>query len=189
MVPQYEQFLIDAILPELDKGREGWDKPHTEQVVRYVKEICENADVEDIEKDVLVIVAYLHDFGYMFFCDELTEGPTGGRPKKEHPGKSKEKWDEIKNSVAFDFLSNGNKDRIGHLILVHDRVTELSDRDELLFMEADTLGALCMGNIQKIEEERYRSYIYATEDKRISRFITEYSKKEAKRLVQKALGD
>ena len=68
-IPAYENFLIKTVLPELDKGRLGWDRPHTEKVVSYVKHIIDNNKQSQTKttKEMFVTVAYLHDYGYMFF--------------------------------------------------------------------------------------------------------------------------
>lgn len=35
----WEQQLRKTILPDLEKGRQGWDLPHTEAVVFWMKEL------------------------------------------------------------------------------------------------------------------------------------------------------
>ena len=187
MVAEYEQFLIDTILPELEQGRPGWDLPHTQSVVEYVQAIAKAEGLSGLEQDILTIVGYLHDYGYMYFRDMVDGGPTGGIPKREHPAKSAEKWDEIRDNPVFNFLDESAKNRIKHLILVHDDVYNLVYRDELLFMEADTLGALSTRGTIDISSDRYQAYLRHTMDKRISRFITDYSQQEAGRLISELL--
>lgn len=187
MHSEYEQFLIDTILPELEQGREGWDLPHTQSVVSHVKKIAHKEDLADVETHSLVIVGYLHDYGYMHFREMLDGGPTGGVPKREHPAKSAEKWEEIRDHEVFDFLDESAKNRIKHLILVHDDVYNLSERDELLFMEADTLGALSTRGEIEVDSERYQMYLRHTQDKRIARFVSEYGLQEAERLMRELM--
>jgi hypothetical protein len=185
----YEQYLLATIVPELDQGRPGWDKPHTLKVVEYVKAIIDSYDdSSNLDRDVLIIAAYLHDYGYMYFLDELLSGgPTTGRAKQEHAEKSAHKWLEIQSHEVFDFLSPRQKARTEHLIRVHDEVCELRDTDELVLMEADTLGAL--GTTSDIDRtsERYQHYLHATQSKRMSRFVTPYAKTEADRLLSNLL--
>src|SRR5205085_1220833 len=40
------------------------------------------------------------------------------------------------------YYTPAQRDRVVHLVGVHDKVAELADLDEIVFMEADTLGAL-----------------------------------------------
>ena len=172
-------------MPALTQGRLDWDLPHTQNVVRYVKEITSKYDYAKVEAAMLVITAYLHDFGYLFFKDELKPGPTRGRAKAEHAKKSAEKWNEISTNNVFDFLSVAQKNRIHHLIEVHDSLSDLIDQDELLFMEADTLGALAtQSNIDR-SSLLYRNYLQHTRDARVGRFISQYSKQEAQKLLKK----
>lgn len=181
----YEQYLLDTIVPDLERGRPGWDKPHTLKVVEYVKAICDAYDnPDDLDRDVLIIAAYLHDYGYMYFLDELgAGGPTTGSAKQKHATKSAEKWLEIQDNPVFAFMSSAQKSRTEHLIRVHDEVYDLQDTDELVLMEADTLGALGTSSDVDSASDKYQYYLRATQDKRISRFITPYAIKEADKLM------
>lgn len=178
-IPLYEQYLIDTVLPQLREGRADWDEPHTKKVVHYVKKIVQNNLDRGLDLDVLVVVAYLHDYGYRYFFDELKEGPTGGRPKKEHANKSAEYWITIRNNPVFDGFGQDQKDRIEHLIRVHDEIEVLDDIDELVFMEADTLGAIAMPSNVDPQSMQYRNYIARVKERRLPRFITDYSKEKA----------
>lgn len=59
-----EQALINAILPELEKGRPNFDRPHTVAVVIKVKEIIKNNPQLKLDEAVLIVAAYSHDWGY-----------------------------------------------------------------------------------------------------------------------------
>ncbi|MFW0870949.1 MAG: HD domain-containing protein [Patescibacteria group bacterium] len=188
--PLYEEYLLVNIVPELAQGRPDWDLPHTLKVVEYVKIITDIHSAEpSLNRDVLIISAYLHDYGYRYFLDDIIpHRPTlGGRAKEEHALKSAEKWQEIKNHEVFNFLSEEDKDQIEHLILVHDKVYDLQDIDELVLMEADTLGALGTKSQVDVTSDAYQRYLRATQEKRISRFITPYAKDEAERLLSELL--
>ncbi len=182
----YEKYLIDTVLPQLEQGRPGWDKPHTVHVVEYVKKIIDNEPTVNTDKDALVVVAYLHDYGYMFFKDVLKSGPTKGIAKTQHAKKSAEYWTKIQDNEVFSAFSDTQKERINHLIVVHDEVEHLHAHDELLFMEADTLGALAMGNFQNIDNDVYQKYLNSVEQRRITRFVTDYAKAHAEKFIAKA---
>lgn len=59
-----EKYLQKAIFPDLERGRPGWDKPHTEAVVHHMKKLLLNFDGEKLDEYVLLIAAYAHDWGY-----------------------------------------------------------------------------------------------------------------------------
>lgn len=183
MTPAYEQFLIDTVLPQLERGRVGWDLPHTQHVVRYCKQILRAHPELGLTREVLVTVAYVHDYGYIYFADQLQKGPTQGVAKQMHARKSATYWERIQDEPVFGCFSREQKKRIQHLICVHDDIENLTDTDELAFMEADTLGALVMGNKDKIGEDRYNTYIDFTNKRRVSRFITQYSRDEVVRIL------
>lgn len=182
----YEEYLKQVILPMKDHGRPMWDYPHTMCVVYYVKEIIKHNPQLHLDHDVLVIVGYLHDIGYMSFTEQqLGRGPQGdSRPKKEHAQKSAEIWDSVQDNSIFDSLGESRKNRIKHLILQHDELESLNDVDELVFMEADTLGALGTPSNVNVLSVAYQNYLRVTEKKRISRFITGYSTEESARLLK-----
>jgi len=180
IIPEYEEYLIKTVLPLLDKGRPGFNLEHTKLVIKYVKILCDLD--QDLDREVLLITAYLHDYGYIFFSEQASPGvPNPSQEvKDEHPAKSLEYWQSIQEEQVFDFLSEEQKERIGHLILVHDELAKLQNKDELIFMEADTLGALGTDGGRKIESERYQKYLERVQLRRIDRFITDYSKTEAR---------
>ena len=59
-----EKLLSETIYPQLEKGRPNWDKPHTISVVEKMKEILEHSPTLKVDKVVLLIAAYAHDWGY-----------------------------------------------------------------------------------------------------------------------------
>jgi len=186
-IPEYERYLQENVLPELSKGRVGWDRPHTEKVVSYVKRIIENNSELGLDLDVLVTVGYLHDYGYMYFKEYLKPGPTSasGMAKQMHAKKSAEYWVNIQDNEVFVYFTQAQKDRITHLIEVHDELDKLTDTDELIFMEADTLGAIAMGNFQKIDKVVYGQYVARVQKLRIPKFITAFSREESNKILEK----
>ncbi|MCD8484338.1 hypothetical protein LRY65_02005 [Candidatus Woesebacteria bacterium] len=107
----YETILRDTIFPELEKGRPNWDRPHTEAVVKYLKEIIAQTPELKLDRDVLIIAAYAHDWGYAdLFAD--------GKPlnfdqvisrKKEHMRLGAEKLEKLLQKPEFDFLTKEQK--------------------------------------------------------------------------------
>ena len=59
-----------------------------------------------------------------------------------HTTLTRKKLEELLQRPEFSFLSESQKARATHLVNVHDKINELKDPDELILMEADTLGAL-----------------------------------------------
>ena len=101
----WESFLIETVLPKLDKGRPAFNLEHTKLVVEYIKKLC---DVhKDLDRDVLLITAYLHDYGYIYFAQIAEEGipKPSQEVKDEHPKKSVEYWQVVQNEEVFGFLS------------------------------------------------------------------------------------
>lgn len=84
----------------------------------------------------------------------------------------------------FNFLSQQQKDRVIHLVGIHDKLSELKDVDELVLMEADTLGAMDTTLVKpSFNYEDGHRWMENTRKNRMSRFITDYSKKEAEKLM------
>lgn len=150
-----EQFAT----PYLEKGR-PFDLPHTKVVVYYAgllatKESC----------DVLVhtTTAWLHDTGY----HDLLEGQSGSN------------YDDIKDKKELhmtrgaylvrrffidplnrQYYSENQRNLITHLVYVHDKLEDLKTVDEILFMEADTLGAIDVNKVKPtFNEENAKKYI------------------------------
>ena len=186
-IPQGLQMLVENFaLGYLQKGRKDWDEPHTRAVVEYAVEIGRKSKLDVL---VLFTAAWLHDTGYYAqFRQGESEKYDSIQDKKEaHMIKGKD--------VAKDFFENrwvkgwytpGREERIIHLIGVHDKVSEPKDLDEIVLMEADTLGAIDISKVKptynKEEAEKYIKN--SLEEKRIPRFQT----KEGRAYLEKLLG-
>lgn len=172
-----EKYLQNSIFPELEKGRKGWDLEHTKAVVYYAKKLLEHHP--EIDPTVLITAAYAHDIGYtgLFKKDQSLQKILN--KKDMHMQKGAEMI-EILLKERSD-LTKTQKERIKHLVYVHDRLDSLSDTDELVLMEADTLGALDTDFVSvtfsKAENDRY---LKRTAEARLPLFIT----KEAKILFE-----
>lgn len=187
MNSKVELFLKDKILPELESGRPAWDKPHTESVVFYIKEIVRNNPDLNLDLNTLIIVGYSHDWGY---ANLFKNGVYVGRKaiqkvKNLHPKISEKKIKALLQNSLFNFLKTEQKERISHLVLVHDKLEKLKDIDELIFMEADTLGQLDISRvIPTFTEADNGKYMQKIERFRIPKFITNFSKNQAKKLIE-----
>lgn len=85
----------------------------------------------------------------------------------------------------FSFLTDTQKTRCIHLVAVHDKKFEIKDIDELILMEADMLSALQIGAGKPVyDAESNKKLMEAMRATRIPKFITEFSKNEAERLIK-----
>ena len=186
MNPKAEAYLKKVILPELEEGRPNWDKPHTESVVRYVKEIIKASPELELDPDVLVIVGYAHDWGYanLFQKGKLANYVEIAEQKKAHMVIGAEKIEALLKESVFNYLSLEQKARIVHLVSVHDKVWQLKDVDELVFMEADTLGVFDIHGVKPSfnfeDNARWEKEAF---ELRVTRFLTDYSKRKVLELA------
>jgi putative nucleotidyltransferase with HDIG domain len=157
----------------LNKGREGWDVPHTRAVFYYAKKITGFCG-----QDMLVIptAAWLHDIGYFgLFNGDSGDYQTVQDKKKRHM--------EVGAKLAYKFISrkdisglisSDQGNRIVHLVSVHDKLEELVESDEIILAEADALGAIdvrrvkpsfdAAGRVKYLEEfHRRMEPIFTTE--------------------------
>ena len=90
-----------------------------------------------------------------------------------------------KRKNFFSFLTDKQKERAIHLVAVHDKKFELKDVDELVLMEADMLSSLDVNTKKPIlNATSNKQFMDSMVNIRIPKFITEFSKNEAKRLIQ-----
>jgi len=186
MIPKYESFLQKTILPELERARPNWDRPHTTSVVAKVKEIIKHNSQLQLDEPVLIIAAYAHDWGYVdaFTKTNLIQRDEMQRVKKTHDKRSAQKLEELLNNKVFDFLADSQKQRALHLVRTHDTVRDLKDTDELILMEADTLGALDVTAVTPTYNHKSNERYLISVGNRVDKFITDFGKKEAKRLLK-----
>lgn len=181
-----EKYIQKIILPDLDRGRAS-DKQHTLAVVKYLKEILIASNNPNDDWYVLVISAYAHDWGYTDLFEDNSKLTLKeiGKQKERHMIIGSEKIGKVLSEKFFNFMSNEQKDRCVHLVSVHDKLEALNDRDELLLMEADTLGGLdpkIMGIFNTKESED--RFLQKNKDLRYTKFISGYAKKRYKVLFK-----
>lgn len=186
-LPEYEVFVKEAIFPELEQGRPNWDQPHTEVVVMHIKSIINENPQLPLDPVVLIIAAYAHDWGYagLFYNGQILSSEDIQEVKDLHMEIGAEKLSLLLENPVFNFLSLEQKQRAVHLVLNHDRLEALTELDELILMEADTLAGL---DVEKVtptfNQASNQRYMATALNKRFPLFITEFGKKEFERLYQ-----
>lgn len=181
-----ENYLKEKILPELEKGRPGFDLPHTLAVVFWLKQIFGHAPT-NVDKIVLLIAAYAHDWGYaeLFSVGNLLQYEEVQDAKAEHMQKGAAKLVKLLNNKVFSSLTEDQKKRCVYLVAVHDRLDQLRDEDELILLEADTLGGLDVNYVRPtFDIESNNRYLREVRKRRVPKFITDFSKGEVDRLIR-----
>lgn len=184
---ELEKFLKEKILPDLEKSRGGFDGIHTREVVIWLKEIINRNPELKLDKIVLLIAAYAHDWGY---TDIFMDGQTMDFEKVEgakslHMELGAKKIEQLLKDDFFSFLSKEQKMRCIHLVAVHDKKFEIKDSDEIILMEADMLSALQISGGKPIFDfVSNKKFMEAMLTTRIPKFITEFSKNEARKLIE-----
>jgi hypothetical protein len=140
--PQIEAVLKRVILPDLKKGRKDFDLPHTKAVVFWMKKLL--TSTPQLNAKVLITAAYAHDWGYIGLFDGVDSSDLEviHKMKPLHMDRGSQMITKLIEEKLSKHFSKAEKNRVGHLVLVHDRLESLHEQDELLLMEADTLGML-----------------------------------------------
>lgn len=175
-----EDTLKERIYPDLENGRPGFDAPHTEATVMYLKELLAH-DRPDVDHIVLLIAAYGHDWGYsnLFKSGVPAQLPDVMANKAAHAIYGAKKMRSFLSDPFFNFLTDKQKDRIFQLILVHDDYFSLTATDEKYLMMADTLGAVDCINVRPTFNYKYNQiYMQKVRDERRRCFTSEYGVKK-----------
>jgi hypothetical protein len=167
--PKVEQVLRQVILKDLSRGRQGYDRQHTEAVVYWMKELLTRLQPPNnplsnnptLDSQVLVTAAYAHDWGYTGLFASPADGRSLGsitEQKVLHMHRGAAMIEQLLYQRLSSHFSEQQILRVSHLVLFHDRVRFLRDKDEILLMEADTLGM--------IDRERVSSTFSAADHER-----------------------
>ena len=89
LIDSAEKFVFDLFKNELDQSFLYHNYTHTERVLRSVREIIENTDINKSEAEILELAALLHDTGYI---------------------KAREGHEEESVKIASAFLKENNAD-------------------------------------------------------------------------------
>jgi hypothetical protein len=85
----------------------------------------------------------------------------------------------------FNYLAEARKARISYLVAMHDRLEELKEVDEIVLMEADTLGGLDVSFIKPtFDKDSNERIMNGFCKRRQPLLVTEYSKKMFERVFQ-----
>jgi hypothetical protein len=182
-----EQFLRDAIIPDLEKGRPNFDAPHTLEVVSWIKKIMAEHPELNLDQDALIIAAYAHDWGYsgLFEGKDRLNSAEVTSMKPLHMEIGAKKTEKLLKNEIFSFLSDKQKERIVHLVFMHDKIHDLTETDELVLAEADILSGLDVESLKPtFDHESNVKFMESVARRRIPRFITDFSKKEVERLFK-----
>ncbi len=185
-IPQALQMLVENFaLGYLQKGRKDWDEPHTRAVVEYAVDLGKKNKLDVL---VLFTAAWVHDIGYNALFED-------GESKEYDKVMDKKALHMVNGALlAKEFFENPRvkgwytpeqEKRIVHLVGVHDKVEELKDLDEVVLMEADTLGAI---DISKVAStfDRLSAEKYIEKDllgRRFPKFVTKEGKAHFERLL------
>lgn len=177
-----EEFALQF----LKQGRENWDVPHTRAVVYYAERLAVDAHLDVL---VLTTTAWLHDIGYYGLFQE-------GKSSSLLEVKDKKVAHmEVGAKMAREFLENKNIkqnytpeqiERVVHLVLVHDKIAKLKETDELIFMEADTLGSIDLSRVTPtFEKMDGLRYVEALKTIRAPKFVSKMGKRYLFNLLPK----
>ena len=172
------------VLGFLEKGREGWDIPHTRAVVYYAEELAKAAGLDVL---VFVTAALFHDVGYygLFKDTDLSQYVNVRDKKALHMLVGARMAREfLERPEIIEYYSPEQIEQIVHLVGVHDDLGALSTVEELVFMEADTLGAIDLSRvIPTFDKDNGLKYIESLKTRRLSRFISDLGKQYATALL------
>jgi len=187
IVKRLEDYLRKKILSELTRGRLGYDLSHTKAVVKKIKEILENNPDLKLDRMVLIIAAYAHDWGYvgMFDNSRLAQIQEVIEAKADHMENGAKKLRGLLEDDFFNFLTKAQKERAIHLVRVHDSLKDLKAPDELVLMEADVLGSADLSLVKPTyNRQSNKEWVKQIREKKLPRFMTDFSKKELERLMK-----
>lgn len=181
LMTQVEAYAVSF----LREGRADWDEPHTRSVVYYAGLLAQA--VAEADPLVLTTAAWFHDIGYfgLFEAGEsgIYEGVLDKKLKHMIEGAKMARL-FLERSNIIDRYTAEQRERIVHLVSIHDKAEELQALDEIILMEADTLGAIDISRVKPtFDTEGGRRYIMKQKERRIPRFQTDLGKDLAEVLV------
>ncbi|MBU0906591.1 MAG: HD domain-containing protein [Nanoarchaeota archaeon] len=177
---ELEEKIKARVVELLKKGRPNWDLPHTLATVYWMKKLIE---VEGGDEKILVSTMYLHDIGYSGLFGKVAGYDDVNSAWEKHQEIGALKAREILADLPF---SSEEVEEIVHLVGVHDKIDLLKTKNEIMVMEADTLGQLdrerVVSTFSMEDRERFLDYV---ESKRVPRFQTKTGKNFLKEFIEK----
>jgi hypothetical protein len=168
-----EGRLESKLLKHLESAfsHDDWTFRHTLSSVDAMKKIV---GAEWANEKVLVTAMYLHDIGYATLLKKDYSLDDRINAKKEHMEIGAA---DAKNILKELKYSQEEIEKIVHLISVHDKLDELSERDELLVLEADSIAQIDPRIGNTFSEEEVERFVRIFEEKRVPKFITRTGKR------------
>jgi hypothetical protein len=188
MIAATECFLKQTIFPDLERGRPGYDVPHTKAAVFYMRKIINSIpSLFKADTDVLIITMYAHDWGYADLFDhnkQLVFDAIMGQ-KALHQIYGSEKSKELLKHTIFNYLSVKQKDEIAYLVGVHDQLDIIGGGHLAFVREADTLAMLDVNRARPtVDYDSNLKIVERIETLRIPQFVSPYAVRSAGRLLE-----
>ena len=183
-----ENKIKEKVLSYLEKGRPGWDIPHTLSCVHWMKELLR---YEKGNSRVLVPVMYFHDIGYIELMEENKDLDLKKNMdlKEEHMKKGAIIAKLILKEVGS--FKEEEIERIVYLVSIHDSYEKISDGKDIdaqLVYEADGLGQIDRERVKPTySKSDAELFLQDFQKKRGQRFKTESGKRFYKDLIEKAI--
>lgn len=148
--PDVEKVLQSVIFPDLAKGRKDFDLPHTQAVVHWMKELLSTLHLSEAQSKILIAAAYSHDWGYIGLFDGLDSSDIAvvHKMKPLHMERGARMIAKLLAEKLTTFFTGEEIKQVAHLVRVHDKMEELVSEEEILLMEADTLGMLDVDRVK-----------------------------------------
>jgi len=167
-----EEKLKSVVLKYLEKGKPGWDIPHTLASVHWMRKLIEK---EGGDEKILVTTMYLHDIGY----PKMEKGYKWEdvlKAKAMHGKEGAEIGKRILKKIGG--YSDEEIKRIAYLVETHDELDKLSDIDEILVKEADGLAQIDTDRIvHNLDKESHKKFLDDFKKRRFPTFKTKTGKK------------
>ena len=125
-----ENKIKHQVIALLEKGKPGWDIPHTLDAVQWIKKLIKT---EGGNERILIPAIYFHDTGY----PSLKKGYNFNKlmiSKKDHADVAAENCKIILPDLGF---TNEETKRIVYLVKNHDIHNNITEADRQLIFEAD----------------------------------------------------
>ena len=172
-----EEKLKAEVLKYLEKTKPGWGIPHTLASVYWIRKLIEK---EGGDERILISTMYLHDIGYPrlrkgYSFDEVMQ------VKAEHIVRGVKISKKILKKLRY---SSSEINKIVHLIEIHDKLDEISAKDEILVMEADSLAQIDTERVTpNLDRENHLKFLKHFKEERMPKFKTQTGKKFLKQLL------
>jgi len=171
-----EEKLKKEAIKCLKEGKPDWGIPHTLASVHWMRRLIEK---EGGDEKILVTTMYLHDIGYPVFRKRYSFDDVM-QAKEEHVTRGVKIARRILKKLGYP---SSEIDKIAHLIEIHDKLDEISTKDEILVMEADGLAQIDTEKVKPtLDKENHLKFLKHFREERIPRFKTKTGKKLLKQL-------